>query len=194
MQRSNRKRSIKHRLAALHGRKNFLNFKALLVTILTSLLVSPALAEVGIGGFEDEEPLLPEQAFVLSTSVVDANTIRAEWNITDKYYLYRDKFKFVSETPGINPKPGIYPKGKIKEDEFFGKVETYRGKIAIDIPLERTSPATTLSMKITSQGCADMGICYPPQTTLVTFTLPPVATSSDVTAAPATPKPYLCRL
>lgn len=152
--------------------------RAFLVTILTVSLVSPVLAAVEIGGFEDEEPLLPDQAFVLSTKVIDANTVRAEWNITDKYYLYRDKFKFVSETEGINLKPANYPKGKIKEDEFFGKVETYRGKIAVDIPLERTGTATTLAMKITSQGCADMGICYPPQTKSVSFTLPPVKTAA----------------
>lgn len=159
--------------------------KSLLVSVLVVSLVSPAFATESIGGFADEEPLLPDEAFVLSTSVLDANTVRAEWNITDKYYMYRDKFKFVSETDGINLKPGIYPKGKIKEDEFFGKVETYRGKIAIDIPLERTGSASTLAMKITSQGCADMGICYPPQTKSVTFNLPAVAAASEASPAKA---------
>ncbi len=60
--------------------------------------------QAGVGGFEeDEEPLMPDEAFALSTRVIDANTVRVEWKIADKYYLYRDKFKFVSETESIQP-------------------------------------------------------------------------------------------
>jgi thiol:disulfide interchange protein DsbD len=154
----------------------------LLVILLATLVTNPAFASVGsVGGFDDEEPLMPDQAFALSTKVIDANTVRAEWIIADKYYMYRNKFKFNSKTDGIAVKPGVYPKGEIHEDEFFGKVETYRGKVAIDIPLDRTGGAKTLVMDITSQGCADMGICYPPQKQTVSFTLPAVAAASTPT-------------
>ncbi|NOX93239.1 MAG: protein-disulfide reductase DsbD [Gammaproteobacteria bacterium] len=134
--------------------------------------------QAGVGGFEeDEEPLMPDEAFALSTRVIDANTVRVEWKIADKYYLYRDKFKFVSETESIQPGTPGFPKGKIKEDEFFGKMETYSKHVAIDIPITRTGTANTLNMKITSQGCADIGLCYPPQTKTVTFNLPPLASA-----------------
>jgi thiol:disulfide interchange protein DsbD len=119
----------------------------LLVILLTVFIVSPTIASVGnVGGFDDEEPLMPDQAFALSTKVINANTVRAEWIIADKYYLYRNKFKFNSKTDGITANPGVYPKGEIHEDEFFGKVETYRGKVVIDIPLDRTGNAKTLVM------------------------------------------------
>ncbi len=147
----------------------------LLFTLLILLLGSNI--QAGADSFEDEEPLMPDEAFMLSTKVIDANTIRAEWKIADKYYLYRDKFKFVSETESIQPGTPSFPKGKIKEDEFFGKMETYNKHVAIDIPITRTSAANTLSMKITSQGCADIGLCYPPQTKTVTFNLPPLASA-----------------
>ncbi len=138
--------------------------------------------QAGVSDFEDEEPLMPDEAFVLSTSVIDANTVRVEWKIADKYYLYRDKFKFVSNTESITPGAASLPKGKVKEDEFFGKVETYRKHVAIDIPITRRGDTNTLSMKVTSQGCADMGICYPPQTKTVTFDLPPQAAAQASTS------------
>jgi len=153
----------------------------LLFILLILLLGGNTQADTG--GFEDEEPLMPDEAFALTTSVIDANTVRAEWKIVDKYYLYRNKFKFVSETDGITPGAASFPKGKIKEDEFFGKVETYRKHVAVDIPITRTGTANTLSMKITSQGCTDMGLCYPPQTKTVTFDLPPLASPETETAA-----------
>ncbi|WP_455208270.1 protein-disulfide reductase DsbD [Kaarinaea lacus] len=131
-------------------------------------------------GIMQDEPLPPEQAFVLSTEVLGADMIRAKWHIVDGYYLYRDKFKFESNTPGITADAGIYPKGKIKQDEFFGKVETYRGDIAIDIPLNRMDDIQTLELTVTSQGCADIGICYPPQKQQVTLNLPAL----PVTATP----------
>lgn len=133
-------------------------------------------------GFDDEEPLMPDEAFVLSTKVIDANTVRAEWKVADKYYLYKNKFKFISETESISTGVIDFPKGKVKEDEFFGKVETYRKHIAVDIPLTRSGSTDTFKLKITSQGCADMGICYPPQTKTVEFKLPSVAVAE---AAPA---------
>jgi thiol:disulfide interchange protein DsbD len=132
-----------------------------------------------------DEPLPPEQAFVLSTEVLGADMIRAKFHIVDGYYMYRDKFKFESDSPGITTDLAVFPKGKIKEDEFFGKVETYRGDIAIDIPLNRTGSMQTLELKVTSQGCADIGICYPPQKQQVTLDLPPLPAGST-SSAPAT--------
>ena len=107
----------------------------LTVCLLTS--VFPVAADIPPEelGLSTDEPLPPEQAFVLSTSVTAADMIRAEWDIVDGYYLYREKFKFTSNTPDISLQEAVYPKGKIKVDEFFGEVETYRGKIAVDIPI-----------------------------------------------------------
>jgi thiol:disulfide interchange protein DsbD len=104
-----------------------------------------------------EEPLPPEQAFRFSARVVDAKTIEARWQITDQYYMYRDKFKFALEG-GTLGAPKL-PPGKMKEDENFGNVEVYRKEVKILLPVEATGPVT---LKAISQGCWDGGICYPP--------------------------------
>ena len=144
--------------------------------LLALSLLSP-IVHAAYGGAGDEEPLMPDEAFKLSTRMLDANTLRAEWEIADDYYLYRGKFKFKSNDGTTTLGEPAYPKGKIKNDEFFGKVETYRGHIAIDIPV--TTSARTLSVDITSQGCADMGICYPPQTQTVSLDVPAASTASS---------------
>jgi thiol:disulfide interchange protein DsbD len=109
------------------------------------------------GPIRAEEPLPPEQAFRFSARAVDAKTIEASWQITDQYYMYRDKFKFAAEGGTLGA--AKYPPGKVKDDENFGKVETYRKEVKILIPVE-TAGAVTL--KAVSQGCWDGGICYPP--------------------------------
>ena len=113
---------------------------------------------------EEEELLDPREAFVLKLESIDNSTLRATWNIADGYYLYRSKFRFKSDTPGITLGSPDFPTGKVKHDEFFGDVEIYRGKITIDIPFERQeSASTTVTIMAISQGCADIGVCYPPQ-------------------------------
>ncbi len=104
-----------------------------------------------------EEPLPPEQAFRFSARAIDAKTIEARWQITDQYYMYRDKFKFAADGGTLGtPK---YPPGKVKDDETFGRVETYRKDVKILIPVEA---AGALTLRVVSQGCWDGGICYPP--------------------------------
>jgi thiol:disulfide interchange protein DsbD len=71
--------------------------------------------------------------------------------------MYRDKFKFVLEG-GTLGTPKL-PPGKVKEDENFGRVETYRKDVKILLPVEA---AGTVTLKAVSQGCWDGGICYPP--------------------------------
>lgn len=110
----------------------------------------------------EEELLEPDQAFRLEMSAIDANTIRARWVIADGYYLYRNKIKFKSDTAGVALGEPRLPKGKVKQDEFFGQVEIYRGTIDVDIPVERPIGTDTIKITATSQGCADAGVCYPP--------------------------------
>ncbi len=137
------------------------------------------------------EPLQAEQAFKLSLRAVDSQTLEARWQIAPGYYLYRDKFKFATDgTQAGGPKLGTprYPPGKVKDDEFFGKVETYRDEVKILLPLEAAG-ATALTLIGTSQGCADIGVCYPPLEQRVTAQLIAAGASSPATlpqsAAPA---------
>jgi len=112
--------------------------------------------------FAEEELLAPEKAFAFSAKIAADNTITANWDIAKGYYLYRKKFKFSTKTAGVSLGEPVYPKGKIKDDEFFGKVEIYRKHVAVKIPVNNTANAKEIKLDVTSQGCADLGVCYPP--------------------------------
>ena len=93
--------------------------------ILTALLLCFSLFAHAAHAI-DGEPLEPEQAFRFSARATDANTLEVRYQIADGYYLYRDKFKFSIEPADIVPGAAQFPAGKIKQDEYFGKVEVYR--------------------------------------------------------------------
>jgi thiol:disulfide interchange protein DsbD len=128
-----------------------------------------------------EEPLPPEQAFKLSARLLDADTLLVRYDIAPGYYMYRDKFAF--EAPPASFGSPSFPPGKIKEDEFFGKVETYRDRVEVRLPLQAgAAMPAVLTLKATSQGCADLGICYPPQQQSVQVKL----AAGGASAAPGT--------
>lgn len=133
-----------------------------------------------------DDYLDPEVAFKFSARALDANTLEAHWQIADGYYMYRDKFGF--EVEGAKLGTPQRPPGKIKQDEYFGTVETYRKDIRIKLPIKRTADATSITLKTVSQGCADAGLCYIPQNESVTIKLPALlAAAVSAPAAAATP-------
>lgn len=131
-----------------------------------------AAAAYGAGLPGGEPKLLPpEQAFRFSARALDTQTIEARFDVVDGYYLYRDKLAFGVE-PDVGVGTAVLPAGKRKHDEFFGDVETYRGRVVIRLPLARATPGATVVLKADSQGCADAGVCYPPTAQKVQLTLP----------------------
>jgi thiol:disulfide interchange protein DsbD len=131
-----------------------------------------------------EEPLPPEQAFKLSARLLDAETVLVRYDIAPGYYMYRDKFAF--EAPPASLGAPALPPGKVKDDEFFGRVETYRDRVEVRLPLQAAAemPAV-LTLKATSQGCADLGICYPPQEQSVQLRLAAYGGTSAASASPS---------
>ena len=112
--------------------------------------------------------LEPEKAFRISTRALDANTVEVSFAIAEGYYMYRERFRFAAE-PGSKAKLGEpqFPPGLRKKDEFFGEVETYRKQVVIRVPVE--GAAEDLHLTVTSQGCADVGVCYIPMDTKATI-------------------------
>jgi len=109
-----------------------------------------------------DELLPPEQAFRTSAKI-EGDAALIGFDIADGYYLYRQKFKFASKASGIDLGEPVFPKGETKHDEFFGEMEIYRGHVDIRLPLaRRDGAAEALVLDVTSQGCADVGVCYPP--------------------------------
>ena len=160
-----------------------LQYLTRLMAVVMLLLASgtAALALDQIAGFDDEL-LDPERAFAISTTVLDSSTLQVSWKIADGYYMYRDRIRFSTETPGIELGEPSLPAGKIKDDEFFGKIATFRNQVTATIPVTRTANApATLQLKSVSQGCADIGVCYPPQTQLAQLELPaaPAGTANN---------------
>lgn len=123
--------------------------------------------------------LLPaEQAFALSAKAISAEQIEVSWQITEGYYLYRNKTSIISQTTEIQLGTPNMPVGKTKHDEFFGDVVTYRNQLKITIPITNKQGLSTVNLLIKYQGCADIGICYPPQKKILTVALPPVTSQS----------------
>ncbi|MGQ0509932.1 MAG: protein-disulfide reductase DsbD [Betaproteobacteria bacterium] len=123
------------------------------------LLLLLALASGSAHAVNPEDLLEPEKAFRISARALDARTAEVSFVIAEGYYMYRDKFRFAAQ-PGAKLGTAEFPAGERKKDEFFGEVETYRKRVAVRIPVESTDG--TLRLKVTSQGCADAGVCYVP--------------------------------
>jgi thiol:disulfide interchange protein DsbD len=117
-------------------------------------------------------PLAPEKAFRFSARALDPRTVEARFSIAEGYYLYRDKLHFAVEPAASGLSVASLPNGKIKEDQFFGRVETYRGNLIVTLQLQATPPGQKIVVEAESQGCADLGICYPPNIQRVTVALP----------------------
>ena len=135
----------------------------------------------------DEGDLLEAgQAFKFSARALDGQTLEARYQIAEGYYLYKGKLKFQAEPSEVILGTPQLPAGKVKQDEYFGKVETYRHDLVIRLPYTRGG-ASRITLKAVSQGCADVGVCYPPQTQAVKIDLPGIQAEVEK-------KPFLLRL
>ncbi|MCE0917323.1 MULTISPECIES: protein-disulfide reductase DsbD [unclassified Pseudomonas] len=138
--------------------------------LLFLLLASPVFAtglldnrpSATLGAASNSADFLPvHEAFKLSLVQADAQTVKLRFVATDGYYLYRHRFQFRTEPADIRLGAPNIPKGEAKHDEFFGDVEVYHG--VLDIELPRNDPRT-FTLLVGYQGCADKGLCYPPET------------------------------
>jgi len=148
-----------------------------LCALLALLAAGPAPA------VSEDELLRPEEAFRYAVSA-DASEIAVDLNVADGYYLYRKRFAFESQSEGIALSEPVFPEGEVHEDEFFGESVIFRGQSRIRIPYTRASGAPDgLALQIKLQGCADLGLCYPPQTYSANTRLPPAPAASSSTSA-----------
>ncbi|MBB1632956.1 protein-disulfide reductase DsbD [Cupriavidus sp. UME77] len=134
------------------------------VQLLIMLLASLWLCLAGVAHAADDDFLPPEQAFRFAAHQADAKTIEVRFDVADGYYLYRDRFAFAAQPASVKLGAPVFPPGKVKFDETFGKeMETYHGGLTIRVPVESAPADGKWSLVVTSQGCADKGLCYPPQ-------------------------------
>jgi thioredoxin:protein disulfide reductase len=145
----------------------------------------PDLSALVGGGSTDSFPP-PDQVFHFSAEAKDSNTVEVGWQITDGYYLYRQKFHFSSSDPGIALGAPDFPQGEIENDPYFGTSEIYRHSVNAMIPVTRSGAAGAFKLTATYQGCADKGLCYPPITKTVDIDLVAPGVAAVPNAASAT--------
>ena len=148
-------------------------FRIVLAGLAGWLLATPCQAA--------EEFLPADQAFTLQASTTPKGQVQIDFSIVPKTYLYRDRFRVESKTPSVTLTPMSLPPGQRKFDETFGKeVEVYHGLVPMQFGLAPDTPAgTAVLVEVGYQGCADAGLCYPPQTRHFTLT---AGQSGQVTA------------
>lgn len=141
---------------------------------------------LGLSDPTGEQALLPaEEAFRLSAEVAGPDRLRLAWTIAEGTYLYRDKLTLGLEGPAsvsigsYELPPAEIVKNAVKPDGSLGDVALYRDHIDLELPLQRDEAGpTTITLLARFQGCADIGVCYPPRKVRIELALPPVPTAS----------------
>jgi thiol:disulfide interchange protein DsbD len=115
-----------------------------------------------LGSINNSADFLPvREAFQLSLVESTPQSIKLRFVATEGYYLYRHRFQFRADPADVTLGSAQLPKGEQKHDEYFGDVEVYHG--VLDVELPRTDQRA-FTLVVTYQGCADKGLCYPPET------------------------------
>ncbi len=173
-------------------------FLSLLLGSALSLLAISATAEIlgdgasssqtlqGLLAESDSNDILtPEQAYKFTAQVDSPNRLRLKWVIADRTYLYQERIQVkIIHSDGVTLGEYQLPAAKIKKDALrpdgsTGDLPVYYHGIDLLLPLIRTNTAaTSITLQVRYLGCADQGVCYPPQIKEVTLELP----SSDATA------------
>jgi thiol:disulfide interchange protein DsbD len=131
----------------------------------------------------------PNVAFRVSAGV-EGNAIRVRWIIADGYYIYRQRIEIRPESPDLTLAAPQLPPGLVKIDPYLGRQEIYQQQVEALVPFSRTDAgAHPLQIKVTYQGCAEAGLCYPPITKVLYPAHPLAGTSS--TGPPAAGAPRL---
>jgi thiol:disulfide interchange protein DsbD len=148
------------------------------MTFRTTFLIIVMLF-AGVARASEPDLLAPEKAFRFSARLLAPNKLEVRYDIAPGYYLYREKFKFSADPASVKVDALQLPVGQIKKDDFFGDVQIYRGTVNLVMAVTgagETAPHFVL--KAVSQGCADIGVCYPPQEQKAELTLTALSTGA----------------
>jgi thiol:disulfide interchange protein DsbD len=123
----------------------------------------------------------PEEVFFPDLFAVDGNTVEVGIRVKPGFYLYRHKITSKSLSPNAQAGRLDLPKGELKYDEFFGESEVYYNEVIGRLAIARATPeAMHLDLEVGYQGCADGGLCYLPQTAVLSVKLPEATIVSDL--------------
>jgi thiol:disulfide interchange protein DsbD len=135
----------------------------------------------GLAGAGSSEFPPPEEVFFPDVFPVDGNTVEIGIRIEPGFYVYKHRITAKSLSPDAQAGQLDLPKGKLKYDEFFGESEVYYNEVIGRLAIARATPeAMELELEVGYQGCADGGLCYLPQTQVMTVALPAAKVISDL--------------
>jgi thiol:disulfide interchange protein DsbD len=143
-----------------------------LILLGVFLLGSPGFAHAKpwwMRGIDSNETdfLPPDVAFRVAARV-EGNALKVRWVIADGYYLYRHKIGVQAESPDLMVSTPLLPAGVVKTDPYLGTQEIYTQQVEALVPYTRSDAgAHPIQIKVTYQGCAEAGLCYPPITKVV---------------------------
>ncbi len=161
-------------------------------TALALLLAGLALLPPAVRAADLSDLLPVDEAYVLSAKAVSRERIEFTFQVAPGYYLYRHRFGVQPVDASFKFNPLQIPPGKKHTDEFFGAVETYRDSVTLVQTGAAASGVDAIAFKVKFQGCADIGVCYPPQVRTLTVALPAGAQAgpgADDPLAALGPKP-----
>lgn len=141
----------------------FIAFLCLLQLPAYAGFFSSSNSNSGTAAFNNSADFLPvEQAFTAQAVENSDNTVAIRFSNADGYYLYRHRLSFSTASPGVSFGEPQLPDGEARSDEFFGDIEAYYGSLDIILPV--TNPDNLpYTLDVGYQGCADLGLCYPPE-------------------------------
>ena len=165
--------------------------------LLIAALAAPAQAQqdspppldfgsLGSGSQSDFPP--PDEVFFPDLYAIDGNTVEVGFRIIPGFYLYKSKISV--RVLGDNARAGklALPQGKSKTDEFFGEQQVYYNEVVGRLAIARATPgAMDVELELNYQGCADGGLCYLPQTKVLTISLPEAVAITDLSTLPNRP-------
>jgi thiol:disulfide interchange protein len=130
----------------------------------------------------NETDFLPPDVAFRVAARVDGNVMRVRWVIADGYYLYRQKIEVKAESPDLVIAAAELPPGTVKTDPYLGTQQVYTQQVEAVVPYSRIDAgAHPLQIKVTYQGCAEAGLCYPPITKVL---FPSAGSPAVVTSVP----------
>lgn len=140
--------------------------------VLLVLLLSAGSASAQPSGlFNNSRPafLDVDEAFQFYTSLDSEERVSIHWTVAPAYYLYRDKFSFslITADDSTHELVASMPSGTRHHDEFFGDVEVYYNSLTTTLTLPAEGRHGPYQLQIQYQGCAEAGLCYPPQSRLL---------------------------
>lgn len=148
--------------------------KALRLLALAPLLL-PGLAQAATPS-APQDFLEPDQAFVLRVALDGPGTLAVSWQIAPGYKLYQHALSVESAAGAVAALQ--LPPAKVAFDASLGRqVSTYRDAVTGRVALPPA--AMPLEVDVGYQGCADGGLCYPPQSRR--FRLDPPGTVTAIT-------------